>query len=123
MATGRTVDVARPDGGRRSMSIHDAVEEILLDSSAIASRVRTARSRGHERFPFSRPCDDAKWVHSSPQSAARSLITSTNRRSLPAVCTASAIAASLPDTISSPFRSVSRRTRFPRGSSPMPEPE
>jgi len=39
MATGRTVDVARPDGGRRSMSIHDDVEEILLDSSAVASRV------------------------------------------------------------------------------------
>ena len=39
MATGRTVDIARPDGGRRSMSIHDDVEEILLDSSAIANRV------------------------------------------------------------------------------------
>jgi hypoxanthine phosphoribosyltransferase len=39
MATGRTVDVARPDGGRRSMSIHDDVEEILLDSTTVASRV------------------------------------------------------------------------------------
>jgi len=39
MATGRTVDVARPDGGRRSMSIHDDVEEILLDSSTVANRV------------------------------------------------------------------------------------
>ncbi len=39
MATGRTVDVARPDGGRRMMSIHDDVEEILLDSSTVASRV------------------------------------------------------------------------------------
>jgi hypoxanthine phosphoribosyltransferase len=39
MATGCTVEVARPDGGRRSMSIHDDVEEILLDSSAVANRV------------------------------------------------------------------------------------
>jgi hypoxanthine phosphoribosyltransferase len=39
MAPGRTVDLARPDGGRRSMSIHVDVEEILLDSSAVASRV------------------------------------------------------------------------------------
>jgi hypoxanthine phosphoribosyltransferase len=39
MATGCTVEVAPPYGGRRSMSIHDDVEEILLDSSAVANRV------------------------------------------------------------------------------------
>jgi len=39
MATGCTVEVAPQDGSRRSMSIHDDVEEILLDSSAVANRV------------------------------------------------------------------------------------
>ena len=41
MATGLTgslMQVARPESGR-SMSIHDDVEEILLDSSAVANRV------------------------------------------------------------------------------------
>ena len=57
-------------------------------------------------------------MQSSPQSRARRFISPTKRRSVPARCTASAIAASLPDTISSPFSSVSSRTRFPRGSRP-----
>ena len=45
-----------------------------MRGSAIARRVSTARSRAHERFPFSRPCDDAKCVHSSPKSSARVFI-------------------------------------------------
>jgi len=89
----------------------------------IAKRVSTARSRAHERFASSSPCDDEKCVQSSPQSRARRFIIPTKRRSVPARCTASAIAASLPDTIINPFSSVSSRTRFPRGSRPMPDPE
>ena len=58
-----------------------------------------------------------------PSSAARWFIMRTKRASLPAMWTASAIAASLPDTIRRPFKSVSSRTCRPFGSSPTPEPE
>ena len=94
-----------------------------MRGSSIASRVSTARSRAHERLPGSSPCEEAKCVQRSPHSRARLFISATKRRSSPETCTASAIAASLPDTISSPFSSASVRTRRPFGSSPTPEPE
>jgi hypothetical protein len=61
-------------------------------------------------------------VQVSPHARARRFISLTKRRSFPEMCTASAIAASLPDTISIPFSSVSARTRRPFGSRPTPDP-
>src|SRR5918999_518866 len=58
-----------------------------------------------------------------PPPPPRRFIRLTTRSSAPDTCTASAIAASFPDTSRSPFISVSSRTRFPFGSIPTPEPE
>ena len=87
--------------------------------AASAPRGRARRSG----CPSSRPCEEAKCVQLEPELAARSVHQRDEAR---ARCRrggpASAIAASLPDTISRPFSSVSSRTRRPRGSSPTPEP-
>ena len=73
----------------------------------MARRVSTAMSRAQERLAYSSPCEDTKRVQLSPQRRAWRFIARTKRRSLPETCTASAIAASLPETSSSPLSSVS----------------
>ena len=88
----------------------------------IASRVSTARSRAHEgcrppaRAASRSGCSGNQQPRTFGSSARRSAARS------PTTCTASAIAASLPDTSSRPFGGASSRTRRPFGNSPIPRP-
>ncbi len=59
----------------------------------------------------------------SPIRWACAFIIATNFSWLPATCCASAIAASLPEGSSNPYRRSSSFTFLPSGSSPTPEPE
>ena len=88
------------------------------------ARAIAARSPAHEWLPASRiPLGVENRVQASPIACARWFISRTNRRTLPpAARWASAIAASLPETSSSPWSIVCTPISLPRGSSPTPEP-
>ena len=115
------------------------VQLVALDREAAGSPTAAARSGGCAASPSpaaSAPPGRARMsgcrpparatrrsgCSRSPQRRAFRFISPTKRRSLPDTCTASAIAASLPDTSSRPLSSASSRTRRPLRQQPDPRP-
>ena len=94
-------------------SFSPTVRCVLAPISAIAgcsrhAAISSATSRAVARCPgASRPCGLAKCEPVIPSSAAFSVLSFAKASSLPAVCRASAVAASFPETSSSPQSSSS----------------
>jgi hypothetical protein len=104
---------------RRSGPDGEGIERTLVDvmrtkpSIASAARTRRRRSRAVEWPRSSSPFTDRNSVRRIPSRAARAFISRTNASSLPAMCTASATAASLADPSSIAYRRFSTVIRSP----------